>query len=84
MANPDVVHYYLAQIRKSVTQLARHVRALPSEAGRLVTPVSRLRWNPDDVIDTYASLLRPDNAYKPIDLLMRRSVGRWRTPIMSS
>ena len=27
-----------------------------------------MRWNPDDVIDTYASLPRPGNAYKPIDL----------------
>jgi glycine cleavage system aminomethyltransferase T len=27
-----------------------------------------LRWNPDDVMDTYASLLRPGEAYKPIDL----------------
>jgi vanillate/3-O-methylgallate O-demethylase len=27
-----------------------------------------LRWNPDDVLDTYASLLRPGDAYKPIDL----------------
>jgi len=27
-----------------------------------------LRWSPDDVMDTYASLLRPGTAYKPIDL----------------
>jgi len=26
------------------------------------------RWNPDDVLDTYASLLRPGDPYKPIDL----------------
>ena len=27
-----------------------------------------LRWKPEDVLDTYASLLRPGDAYKPIDL----------------
>jgi glycine cleavage system aminomethyltransferase T len=27
-----------------------------------------LRWNPDDAMDTYASLLRPGAPYKPIDL----------------
>ena len=27
-----------------------------------------LRWNPDDVMDAFASLLRPGEAYKPIDL----------------
>ena len=27
-----------------------------------------LRWNAEDVIDTFASLLRPGDAYKPLDL----------------
>ena len=27
-----------------------------------------LRWNPEDVVDIFASLLRPGEAYKPLDL----------------
>lgn len=27
-----------------------------------------LRWNPEDVVDIYASLFRPGEAYKPLDL----------------
>lgn len=27
-----------------------------------------LRWNPEDVMDFYASLLRPGDSYKPLDL----------------
>ena len=42
--------------------------ALSAEMANPKRTTVTLRWNPDDVIDTYASLLRPGNAYKPIDL----------------
>jgi glycine cleavage system aminomethyltransferase T len=42
--------------------------ALAAEIANPKRTTVTLRWNPDDVMDTYASLLRPGEAYKPIDL----------------
>jgi glycine cleavage system aminomethyltransferase T len=42
--------------------------ALASEMASPKRTTVTLRWNADDVIDTYASLLRPGEPYKPIDL----------------
>jgi glycine cleavage system aminomethyltransferase T len=43
-----------------------------------------LRWNADDVMDTYASLLRPGTATSRSTFPMHRRGGQWRTPTMSS
>ncbi len=43
-------------------------RALEEEAANPRRTVVTLRWNPEDVIDIYASLLRPGEEYKSIDL----------------
>jgi len=42
--------------------------ALAAEMASPKRTTVTLRWNPDDVMDTYASLLRPGDAYKPCDL----------------
>ena len=42
--------------------------ALAAEIANPQRTTVTLRWNPDDVMDTYASLLRPGDTYKPIDL----------------
>ena len=42
--------------------------ALEAEAAHPKRTVVTLRWNPEDVIDVYASLLRPGEEYKTIDL----------------
>ena len=42
--------------------------ALEAEAADPRRTVATLRWNPDDVVDIYASLLRPGEEYKTIDL----------------
>jgi vanillate/3-O-methylgallate O-demethylase len=42
--------------------------ALETEVANPKRTVVTLRWNPADVIDIYASLLRSGEAYKPIDL----------------
>jgi glycine cleavage system aminomethyltransferase T len=42
--------------------------ALAAEIANPKRTTVTLRWNHDDVMDTYASLLRPGDAYKPIDL----------------
>ena len=43
-------------------------KALETEVARPRRTVVTLRWNPEDVIDIYASLLRPGEEYKTIDL----------------
>ena len=43
-------------------------KALEAEAADPRRTVVTLRWNPDDVIDIYASLLRPGEEFKTIDL----------------
>jgi glycine cleavage system aminomethyltransferase T len=42
--------------------------ALEAEVAHPKRTVVTLRWNPDDVIDIYASLFRPGEAYKTLDL----------------
>lgn len=42
--------------------------ALEAEVAHPRRTVVTLRWNPDDVLDTWASLLRPGEAYKTLDL----------------
>ncbi|HUA33814.1 MAG TPA: hypothetical protein VMA09_09440 [Candidatus Binataceae bacterium] len=42
--------------------------ALEAEVAKPKRTVVTLRWNPEDVLDIYASLLRPGDAYKPLDL----------------
>ena len=42
--------------------------ALAAEMANPKRTTVTLRWNGDDVMDTYASLLRPGDTYKPIDL----------------
>jgi len=42
--------------------------ALEAEVAHPKRTVVTLRWNPEDVIDIYASLLRPGDEYKTIDL----------------
>jgi vanillate/3-O-methylgallate O-demethylase len=42
--------------------------ALAAEIASPKRPTVTLRWNSDDVMDIYASLLRPGEPYKPIDL----------------
>jgi glycine cleavage system aminomethyltransferase T len=43
-------------------------KALEAEAANPRRTVATLRWNPDDVIDIFASLLKPGEEYKTIDL----------------
>jgi vanillate/3-O-methylgallate O-demethylase len=43
-------------------------KALEAEMANPQRTTVTLRWNADDVMDTYASLLRPGEPYKPIDL----------------
>jgi vanillate/3-O-methylgallate O-demethylase len=43
-------------------------KALERETANPRRTVATLRWNPDDVIDIYASLLRPGAEYKSIEL----------------
>jgi glycine cleavage system aminomethyltransferase T len=43
-------------------------KALEEEMANPRRTVATLRWNPDDVIDIYASLLRPGEQYKTIEL----------------
>jgi len=43
-------------------------KALEAEAASPRRATVTLRWNPEDVIDIYASLLRPGEEYKTIDL----------------
>jgi len=43
-------------------------KALEQEIANPRRTVATLRWNPDDVIDIYASLMRPGEEYKTIDL----------------
>jgi glycine cleavage system aminomethyltransferase T len=43
-------------------------QALEAEAASPRRTVATLRWNPDDVVDIYASLLKPGEEYKTIDL----------------
>src|SRR5262249_8139546 len=42
--------------------------ALAAEIASPKRTTVTLRWNADDALDTYASLLRPGAAYKPLDL----------------
>ncbi len=42
--------------------------ALEAEVAHPKRTVVTLRWNPEDVLDIFASLLRPGDAYKPLDL----------------
>ena len=42
--------------------------ALEAEVANPRRTVATLRWNPDDVVDIYASLLQPGEEYKTIDL----------------
>jgi glycine cleavage system aminomethyltransferase T len=42
--------------------------ALAAEMANPKRTTVTLRWKADDVLDTYASLLRPGDAYKPVDL----------------
>ena len=42
--------------------------ALEAQASAPKRKTVTLRWNPDDVLDIYASLLRPGDAYKQIEL----------------
>ena len=42
--------------------------ALEAEVANPRRTVATLRWNPDDVLDIYASLLQPGEEYKTIDL----------------
>jgi glycine cleavage system aminomethyltransferase T len=42
--------------------------ALAAEIANPRRTTVTLRWNPDDVMDTYASLLRPGPTYRPVDL----------------
>jgi glycine cleavage system aminomethyltransferase T len=58
--------------------------ALADEMANPKRTTVTLRWNADDVMDTYASLVRKGDAYTPIDLPTRRTAGRWRTPITCS
>lgn len=41
--------------------------ALEAEMADPVRTTVTLRWNPEDVLDTYASLFRPGQPYRPID-----------------
>jgi vanillate/3-O-methylgallate O-demethylase len=43
-------------------------QALEAEVADPKRTIATLRWNPDDVIDIYASLLRPGEEYKSLDL----------------
>ena len=43
-------------------------KALEQEIANPRRTMATLRWNPDDVIDIYASLMRPGEEYKTIDL----------------
>jgi len=43
-------------------------KALEAEAANPSRTVATLRWNPDDVLDIFASLLKPGEEYKTIDL----------------
>ena len=58
--------------------------ALAAEIANPKRTTVTLRWNADDVLDTYASLFRPGSRTSRSTCPMRRSGGRWRTPIMSS
>ena len=42
--------------------------ALEAEVAHPSRTIATLRWNPEDVIDIYASLFQPGEAYKPLDL----------------
>lgn len=42
--------------------------ALAAEVANPRRTTVTLRWNADDVLDTYASLLRPGSPFKPVDL----------------
>ena len=42
--------------------------ALEAEVANPKRTIATLRWNPDDVVDIYASLLQPGEEYKTIDL----------------
>jgi vanillate/3-O-methylgallate O-demethylase len=42
--------------------------ALEEEVANPRRTIATLRWNPDDVVDIYASLLQPGQEYKTIDL----------------
>jgi glycine cleavage system aminomethyltransferase T len=42
--------------------------ALEEEVANPRRTIATLRWNPDDVVDIYASLLQPGEEYKTIDL----------------
>ena len=42
--------------------------ALEEEVANPKRTVATLRWNPEDVVDIYASLLQPGEEYKTIDL----------------
>ena len=42
--------------------------ALQAEVAHPSRTIATLRWNPEDVIDIYASLFQPGEAYKPLDL----------------
>jgi len=57
--------------------------ALEAEVAQPKRTVVTLRWNREDVIDIYASLLRPGEEYKPLDLPYAPNVCRRRTPITS-
>ncbi len=47
--------------------------------------IATLRWHPDDVIDIYASLLRPGEEYQTIELPTTPAwkIGLSRAPITS-
>jgi vanillate/3-O-methylgallate O-demethylase len=57
--------------------------ALEAEVAHPKPTVVTLRWNPEDVIDIYALLLRPGQESRPSICLTRRTCGRRRMPITS-
>jgi vanillate/3-O-methylgallate O-demethylase len=58
------------------------VRRLEAEVAHPERTVVTLRWNSEDVIDIYASLLRPGEEFKTIDLPYAPNVWPQGMPIM--
>ena len=57
--------------------------ALAAEIANPKRTMVTLRWNPDDVTDTYASLTRPGIPLSKLTCLTHRSGGRWHMRTMS-
>jgi vanillate/3-O-methylgallate O-demethylase len=55
-------------------------QALEAEAANPRRTIASLRWNPEDVIDIYASLLRPGEEHKSIDMPITPS---WHTGLFA-